>query len=62
MGEISVTPAFVKELYHDLARKYHSHGTKIEQIWRSFDQNQREKAVKAGAAEGAAENLVSRPQ
>ncbi|KAH1584875.1 hypothetical protein KXX69_009137 [Aspergillus fumigatus] len=53
MGEISVTPAFVKELYHDLARKYHSHGTKIEQIWRSFDQNQREKAVKAGAAEGA---------
>jgi hypothetical protein len=53
MGEISVTPAFVKELYHDLARKYQAHGTKIEQIWRSFDQNKREKAVKAGAAEGA---------
>ncbi|KAF7592476.1 hypothetical protein BBP40_000211 [Aspergillus hancockii] len=53
MGEISVTPAFVKELYHDLARKYQSHGTKIEQIWRTFDQNKREKAVRAGAAEGA---------
>jgi hypothetical protein len=53
MGKISVTPAFVKELYYELARKYQAHGTKIEQIWRSFDQNQREKAVKAGAAEGA---------
>lgn len=28
-----------------------SHETKIEQIWPSFDQYQREKAVKAGAAE-----------
>lgn len=42
----------VKELQRDLARKYHLHGPRIEQIWRSFGKEQREKALKAGAANG----------
>jgi len=42
----------IKELHKDLARKYQIHGTRIEQIWRSFDRRQRAKAFKAGAAEG----------
>lgn len=45
-------PNLLKELHRDLARKYQVHGTRIEQIWRSFSKNQREKALKAGAAEG----------
>ncbi|KAH6666603.1 hypothetical protein B0J14DRAFT_195542 [Halenospora varia] len=42
----------IKELHSDLARKYRLHGPKIEAIWRSFDQNQRAQAMKAGAADG----------
>lgn len=42
----------LKELRGDLARKYQLHGTKIEQIWRSLGRPLREKALKAGAAEG----------
>jgi hypothetical protein len=45
-------PSTIKELHNDLARKYQVHGTRIEQIWRSFDRGQRAKAVKDGAAEG----------
>jgi hypothetical protein len=45
-------PNVIKELQRDLARKYQIHGTRIEQIWRSFDRSQRAKALKAGAAEG----------
>ncbi|KAH9206767.1 hypothetical protein DL95DRAFT_347196 [Leptodontidium sp. 2 PMI_412] len=45
-------PEAIKELREDLARKYHIHGTKVEQLWRSFDRGQRAKALKAGAAEG----------
>ena len=44
-------PTVVKELHKDLARKYQIHGTRIEQIWRSFDRSQRAMALKAGAAE-----------
>lgn len=42
----------VKDLHQDLARKYRLHGSKVEEIWRSFDKAQRTKALKAGAAGG----------
>ena len=42
----------VKDLYRDLNRKYRLHGPKIEQIWRSLNQAQRTKVMKAGAADG----------
>jgi hypothetical protein len=45
-------PSLLKELHRDLGRKYQVHGTRIEQIWRSFNRSQRETALKAGAAEG----------
>jgi hypothetical protein len=45
-------PSLLKELHRDLGRKYQVHGTRIEQIWRSFNRSQRERALKAGAAEG----------
>lgn len=41
-----------KELHDDLARKYKKHGAAIESIWRSFDQTQRTKCIKAGTADG----------
>jgi hypothetical protein len=43
----------IKELHRDLAWKYKIHGTRIEQIWRSFDRSQRAKALKDGATDGA---------
>lgn len=45
-------PEIIRELHMDLARKYQLHGTRIEQIWRSLDRNQRTKALKDGAADG----------
>ncbi|EDO00331.1 hypothetical protein SS1G_14201 [Sclerotinia sclerotiorum 1980 UF-70] len=43
----------IKSLHADLARKYELHGSKIDQIWRGFSQNQRAEAFKAGVAENA---------
>lgn len=37
----------VKTEHADLARKYELHGPKIEQIWRSFDENQRAEFYKS---------------
>lgn len=42
----------IKELQRDLARKYKLHGPKIEGIWHSLGKAQREKVMRAGAAEG----------
>jgi hypothetical protein len=52
MSESSDKSTLVKELHHDLARKFQLHGSRIEQMWISFDQGRREKAVRAGAADG----------
>jgi hypothetical protein len=38
----------VRELHRDLARKYQLPKLKIEQLWRSFDDNHRAQAFKAG--------------
>ncbi|KAF5656297.1 hypothetical protein FHETE_11057 [Fusarium heterosporum] len=43
----------LKELHSDLARKYKTHGARIENAWRSFNRLQRAKCMKAGMAEGA---------
>ncbi|KAM0344171.1 hypothetical protein ACHAPU_007893 [Fusarium lateritium] len=43
----------LKELHSDLARKYKTHGAKVENAWRSFNRLQRTKCMKAGMAEGA---------
>ncbi|KAE8376046.1 hypothetical protein BDV26DRAFT_266480 [Aspergillus bertholletiae] len=45
-------PDLVKELQRDLARKYRLHGPKIEGIWHSLGKAQRERILRAGAAEG----------
>ena len=42
----------VKDLHSDLSRKYRTHGATIEDIWRSFDKNQRVRCLRAGAADG----------
>ncbi|KAK2055508.1 hypothetical protein LY76DRAFT_187200 [Colletotrichum caudatum] len=42
----------VRDLHADLARRYKRHGATLERIWRSFDQKQRAKCVKAGMMEG----------
>ncbi|RFU75578.1 ipa protein [Trichoderma arundinaceum] len=42
----------LKELQSDLVRKYKTHASKIDTIWRSFDKNQRGRCLKAGAADG----------
>ncbi|KAK3939513.1 ipa protein [Diplogelasinospora grovesii] len=47
------TTIVVKELHEDLAQKYRRHAAKVENMWRSFDKNQRTRCLKAGAAEGA---------
>jgi hypothetical protein len=44
---------FLEELHADLTRKYRTHASTVERIWRSFDQNQRARCMKAGAADGA---------
>ncbi|KAH7400998.1 hypothetical protein DE146DRAFT_485075 [Phaeosphaeria sp. MPI-PUGE-AT-0046c] len=43
----------IRELNSDLARKYQRHGSKIEQMWRSFSQEQRTQIMKDGSNEGA---------
>ncbi|PVH93722.1 hypothetical protein DM02DRAFT_695237 [Periconia macrospinosa] len=43
----------VREFHRDLVRKYQLHGSQIVQIWSSLNQDQRTKAMKAGAADGA---------
>ncbi|OAL00787.1 hypothetical protein IQ06DRAFT_249757 [Phaeosphaeriaceae sp. SRC1lsM3a] len=43
----------IRELHSDLARKYQRHGPKIEQMWRSFNQEQRTQIMKSGSNEGA---------
>ncbi|GIJ87097.1 hypothetical protein Asppvi_006000 [Aspergillus pseudoviridinutans] len=52
MNETGQTSALVKRLHRDLAQKYQLHGSRIEQIWRSWDKSRRDKAVKAGAVRG----------
>lgn len=42
----------LRELHNDLARKYASKAAAIENIWNSFDSNQRAKCLKAGAVGG----------
>lgn len=42
----------VKDLYQDLSRKYRLHGSKVEEIWSSFDKTKRTRALRAGAADG----------
>ncbi|KAK4150048.1 ipa protein [Chaetomidium leptoderma] len=44
--------AILKELHADLARKYNKHEAAIQSFWRGFDAEQRERCVRAGAAEG----------
>ncbi|KAF2649795.1 hypothetical protein K491DRAFT_707924 [Lophiostoma macrostomum CBS 122681] len=41
----------VKTLHRDLARKYQRHGSRIEQLWRSYDQERRTEVMKAGSVE-----------
>lgn len=53
MDQLADGAAALKDLHHDLARKYRIHGPKIETIWKSFTKAQRTKAVKDGAADGA---------
>lgn len=43
----------VLELHRDLQRKYRLHGSKVETLWRSFDQGQRTRAMEAGAVPGS---------
>lgn len=42
----------VRELQGDLARKYKMHAVAVGNIWRSFDESQRAKCLRAGAANG----------
>lgn len=42
----------LRDLHEDLARKYRLHGTKVAEIWRSFDKAQRSRALKAGGKDG----------
>jgi hypothetical protein len=42
----------VKELHRDLKGRFQRHGTRLEQIWRSLNQEQRTKILKDGAHEG----------
>ncbi|KAL3442961.1 hypothetical protein BJX65DRAFT_211484 [Aspergillus insuetus] len=45
-------PALLKQLQRDLSRKYQVHGTRIEEIWRSWGPTKRAEALRAGAANG----------
>jgi hypothetical protein len=42
----------LKALHSDLARKFRLHGTRIEQMWRSFSPKQREKVMRDGSRDG----------
>lgn len=42
----------VKDLHRDLARKFRRHGSRIEQMWRSLGQEQREKIIRDGSHDG----------
>ena len=42
-----------KALHRDLARKYQQHGPRIEEMWRSLSQEQREKIMQASSRDGA---------
>jgi hypothetical protein len=46
MGEM------VKYLYCDLARKFQLHGSRVEQMWWSLGQEQREKIMRAASRDG----------
>ncbi|KAG9185453.1 hypothetical protein G6011_07997 [Alternaria panax] len=43
----------VQELHRDLANKYRKHGPRIDEIWRSLGQEQRQKIMQAGSRDGA---------
>ncbi|KAI0188478.1 hypothetical protein EV127DRAFT_129948 [Xylaria flabelliformis] len=43
----------VVELQRDLAGKYRTHGPRLNELWRSMEPAQRERAMKAGAGNGA---------
>ncbi|KAJ0414824.1 hypothetical protein BJY00DRAFT_294500 [Aspergillus carlsbadensis] len=45
-------PALLKQLQRDLSRKYQVHGSRVEEIWRSWGPTQRAEALRAGAANG----------
>ncbi|KAI1825033.1 hypothetical protein F4861DRAFT_220873 [Xylaria intraflava] len=45
-------PELVIELQRDLARKYRTHGTRINQLWRGMPPAQRARAMKAGTPDG----------
>jgi hypothetical protein len=45
-------PALLKQLQRDLSRKYQVHGTRVEEIWRSWGPTKRAEALRAGAANG----------
>lgn len=42
----------LQALHFELQRKYICHGSNVDSLWRSFSPKQRERAFKAGAAEG----------
>jgi hypothetical protein len=42
----------VKELHRDLKGRFQRHGTKLQQMWRSLNQEQRTKVLRDGAHEG----------
>ncbi|KAF2969081.1 hypothetical protein GQX73_g4460 [Xylaria multiplex] len=48
----SSDPEFVEDLRRDLARKYGSHGPRLEQLWRGMKPAQRAKAMRAGTPDG----------
>lgn len=43
----------VRELHRDLARKYRQHVPQVEQMWQSFNQEQRKKIMRSGTNKGA---------
>ncbi|KAF7539231.1 hypothetical protein G7054_g2345 [Neopestalotiopsis clavispora] len=50
------------ELQHDLERKWRQHGIRLKEFWRSFDQAQRAKAMKAGIVGGLLKHSEDRSQ
>ena len=42
----------VKDLYRDLTHKFQRHGSRVEHMWRSLGQEQREKIVRSGSRDG----------
>ncbi|KAI0426749.1 hypothetical protein F5Y09DRAFT_333907 [Xylaria sp. FL1042] len=45
-------PELVEDLWCDLARKYRTHGPRLQQLWRGMEPAQRARAMKAGTPDG----------